>query len=205
MRDSGNLKECIHAKANTHNDRANKLMRLVGISLLASSLWGCGNIQSGYANNSGGRALTAEMCESVRTFTRTTLDAEGLRRAWFLPFGVYEDGSFDFYAPMASSPNDDASADFYKQRVGQLTHYTSAPEFARALATCLTRRHGYTTVCHNQTNEGFRASLSDLQTGRSVEISSASDTTGILIAERGWAGNVEQALGPDHPACTPDR
>src|SRR5512138_89473 len=105
-------------------------------ALVISFASGCGSVPAGYANNSAGRASAAEMCTSMRKFTRASLDAAGVRRAWFLPFGSYDDGSFDFYAPMASSPSDNASKTFYEQRVGQLTHYTRAPEFAEVLASC---------------------------------------------------------------------
>jgi hypothetical protein len=134
------------------------------------------------------------MCESMRAFTRSSLDTSGLRRAWFLPFGSYEDGSFDFYAPMASSPSDDASKAFYDKRVGQLTHYTVAPEFAKALVSCLSARYGYSTSCEAGDEETFRASLADKTTGRLIEISAADDTTSILIAEGGWSGDIAQAM-----------
>jgi hypothetical protein len=164
------------------------------IGLLAIAVSGCGSVPAGYANNSAGRASAAEMCESVRTFTRASLDAEGLRRAWFLPFGSSEDGSFDFYAPMASRPSDPASKAFYEQRVGQLTHYTRAPEFAEALASCLGERYGYARSCEARSKDAFRASFIDRRTQRSIEIVAANDTTSVLIADGTWKGDIEQAL-----------
>jgi len=154
---------------------------------------GCGSVPAGYANNSAGRTSAAEMCTSMRNFTRASLDAAGLRRAWFLPFG-YEDGSFDFYAPMTSSPSDSTSKTFYEQRVGQLTHYTRAPEFAEALASCLRKQHGYVRLCHVGAEEIFRASFIDRKTRRSIEIYAGNDTTSVLIADETWEGDIEQAL-----------
>jgi hypothetical protein len=155
---------------------------------------GCGSVPSGYANNSAGRASASEMCRAVRIFTRSSLDVEGLRRAWFLPFGSSEDGSIDFYAPMASKPGDDASKAFYRQRVGQLTHYAPAPEFAEALASCLRKRDGYVRSCQAKTEDTFRASFVDRTTGRSIELSAANDTTSVLIAAGTWTGDIQHAL-----------
>lgn len=162
--------------------------------LFISLASGCGSVPAGYANNSAGRASAAEMCTSVRSFTRAPLDSAGLRRAWFLPFGSYEVGSFDFYAPMASSPSDDASKAFYERRVGQLTHYTRAAEFAEALASCLRKQHGYVDICHAGTEKTFRASFIDRKTRRSIEISASNDTTSVLIAHEAWQGDIDEAL-----------
>jgi hypothetical protein len=95
---------------------------------------------------------------------------------------------------MAASPSDDASKAFYEKRVGQLTHYTRAPEFAGALASCLRRQHGYTRSCQAQTDETFRASFIDRTTQRTIEISAANDATSMLIADGTWQGDIEQAL-----------
>jgi hypothetical protein len=130
----------------------------------------------------------------MRVFVRAPLDASGLRRAWFLPFGSYEDGSFDFYAPMSSEPSDAASKAFYENKVGQLTHYLSAPEFAAALAGCLSKRDDYERGCQSQSEGAFRASFQDEQSGRSVELLATKDSTSVLVAKKGWAGNLEESL-----------
>ena len=173
-----------------------RVNEVAAVALIASMLYlgsGCGVVPAGYAKNQGGRVEAADMCESVRAFARAPVDNAGLRRAWFLPFGVYED-AIDFYAPMASSPSDDASKAFYANKVGQLTHYLRAPQFAASVATCLSRRYGYVSVCHRKTEETFRASFRDTRSGRSVEIAAAQKTTSVLIADKAWKGDLEQAL-----------
>jgi hypothetical protein len=149
---------------------------------------------AGYSGSSEGRAAAADMCRSMRGLVSAPLDSSGLRRAWFLPLGFYDDGSFDFYAPMASEPSDNASKAFYRRKVGQLTHYLRAPEFAAALAGCLAERHGYVRVCQSQTPETFRATFTQVKSGRSIEIVAADESTGLLIAKKGWNGNLEQSL-----------
>src|SRR5688500_3538996 len=129
------------------------VMKICGIVFILSFMSGCAAIPNGYADNSAGRFSAAKMCKSMRAFVRAPLDASGLRRAWFLPFGSYEDGSFDFYAPMASEPSDAPSKAFYDNKVGQLTHYLRAPEFAAALAGCLSNRDGYERLCQSQTED----------------------------------------------------
>jgi hypothetical protein len=167
----------------------NRIRGLAAMAAMASILCfvsGCAAVQ--------GRAIARERCESVRDFARAQVDASGLRRAWFLPFGSYEDGSYDFYAPMASDPSDDASKAFYDRKVAQLTHYLRAPEFAAVLAGCLQGRYGYERLCQSQTESTFRASFRDKRTGRSVEIWAAARTTGLLIAEKIWNGDLSDAL-----------
>jgi hypothetical protein len=151
-------------------------------------------VLAGYADNSEGQSAAAEMCRSTRQFVSSSLDPSGLRRAWFLPFGSYDDGSFDFYAPMASEPADRASKAFYRRKVGQLTHYLRASDFAAALAGCLTQRHGYVRICQSRTPETFRASFTETRTGRSIEIVAAGESTAVLVAKKGWNGNLEQFL-----------
>lgn len=165
-----------------------------------SLLLGCSAIPgdpatlNGYADTKEGRAAAEEMCSSMRKFISAPLDSSGLRRAWFLPMGSYEDGSFDFYAPMASEPSDSASKWFYRRKAGQLTHYLRASEFAAALAGCLSERHGYERVCQTQTENTFRATFVQTKSERSVEIASADETTALLIAKKGWNGNVQESL-----------
>lgn len=113
---------------------------------------------------------------------------------WFLPFGSYEDGSFDFYAPMASEPSDAESKAFYENNVAQLTHYLRAPEFAAALAGCLAAQNGYERVCQSQTENAFRASFKDERTGRSIELLASQDSTTVLVAMKGWGGNLGESL-----------
>jgi hypothetical protein len=180
-------------------------MKQVGVSTAAAILYllsGCSSAPDGRQ----GRGATAELCDSMRSFVAAPLDASGLRRAWFLPFGSYEDGSFDFYAPMASNRSDGPSKAFYERKAGQLTHYLRAPEFAATLASCLTNRHGYLRLCQLITETTFRASFRQTSSGRSVEIAAAEKTTSVLIAEGTWKGNLEQALtfGSDDKAA-PDK
>lgn len=165
---------------------------VTGLMLIFGALSGC--FTPGYADNWSGRAAAAKMCGSMRAFVRAPLDDSELRRAWFLPLGSYDDGSFDFYAPMASDPSDAASGSFYKNKVGQLTHYTTAPDFAAALASCLSPSYGYANVFQMQTKDTFRASFTHNRSGRSVEILAKDNSTTVLIAGKGWAGDFEQAL-----------
>lgn len=170
------------------------------VALILGFCLGCSAIPedpaalAGYSDSSEGRAAAAEMCRSMRGFVSARLDSSGLRRAWFLPFGFYDDGSFDFYAPMASEPSDNASRSFYRRKVGQLTHYLRAREFAAALAGCLDERHGYMSVCQSQTAETFRATFTQARSGRSIEIAAADESISLLIAGKGWNGNLEQSL-----------
>ena len=158
---------------------------------------------AGYSHGSEGRAAAAEMCGSMRGFVSAPLDSSGLRRAWFLPLGFYDDGSFDFYAPMASKPSDHASKAFYRRKIAQLTHYLRAPEFAAALAGCLAERRGYVRVCQSQSPEAFRATFTQVKSGRSIEIAATDESASLLIAKKGWNGNLEQSLlyrsGGDSP------
>lgn len=155
---------------------------------------GCATVPDGYADSFAGRAAAAETCRSAREFVRAPLDDSGLRRAWFLPFGSSGDGSIDFYAPMASEPSDAASKKFYWNKVGQLTHYLRAPEFAESLANCLTRRAGFERAGESRTGESFRASFTELRSGRSIEIRATADRSVFLIADRRWNGDLEVAL-----------
>lgn len=170
------------------------------VALLVSFFLGCSAIPedpaalAAYADSSVGRAAATEMCRSMRRFVSAPLDSSGLRRAWFLPMDNYDDGSFDFYAPMASAPSDSASKAFYQRKVGQLTHYLRAPEFAAALAGCLAERHGYTRVCQTQTPGTFRATFRQVRSERSIEIAAADESTRLLIAKKGWNGSVQQSL-----------
>lgn len=179
-----------------HSSASCRLLAMVwvGVMLLASA---CSAVPYGYAHNRDGRASAARMCESMRSFARASLDAEGLRRAWFLPFGSVGDGSVDFYAPMAANPSDESSRAFYEHGAGQLTHYVEAPEVAAALASCLSSRQGYSRTCSSQSKKTFRASFRDARSGRSIEISAVDDIATVLIAGPTWKGDVEQALSFD--------
>jgi hypothetical protein len=162
--------------------------------LAAGLVAGCAAEVPGYAKNRHGRASAKEMCISVRSFVRASLDDEGLRRAWFLPFGSYDDGSFDFYAPMASDPSDAASSAFYEKRVGQLTHYVDAPEFVEALATCLSVSEGFERTDWQRTEEVARAAFRDHKSGRIVAMRASDSTTSILIATDTWKGDIEASM-----------
>ena len=162
----------------------------------------------GYANNRAGRVTHAEMCRSMRTFVRAHLDDTGLRRAWFLPFGNYDDGSFDFYAPMGANPGDDASHAFYEHRVGQLTHYLLAPEFAEALMSCLTRSEGFRRASWVLAENEARGEVRDARSKRRIVIRAKDSTTAILIADEKWHGDLEANLiwpgCETQPASPPD-
>jgi hypothetical protein len=161
---------------------------------------GCAREVLGYADNRAGRTSAKEMCNSVRGFVRASLDGDGLRRAWFLPFGSYDDGSFDFYAPMASDPSDAASKDFYRKRVGQLTHYLAAPDFAEALAACLSRSEGFERTTWQRTKGTARAAFKDLKTSREIVIDASDSTTGILVAADAWNGDIEALMAWPPPS-----
>ena len=148
----------------------------------------------GFAKTQAGNQFRSEFCDSVRAFVRAPLDTEGLRRAWFLPFGVYEDGSFDFYAPMSSKPSDEVASEFYNQRVGQLTHYTTAPEFAFEFSGCLARGHGFTKVNRTMHEDTFSGSYVDDRLGREIELRARNDTTSIFVAGVGWTGDLTEAM-----------
>lgn len=134
------------------------------------------------------------MCKSVRDFVRAPLDDNGLRRAWFLPFGSYEDGSFDVYAPMASDPSDEYSSAFYRKRVGQLTHYHLMPSFASAVASCLSSSRGFSRDRFDLGEDDFRASMRDRRTERRIEVVATSNTVTFLIASADWRGDIEESL-----------
>ena len=148
----------------------------------------------GYANNRAGRALRVEMCRSVRDFVRGPLDEEGLRRTWLLPFGSYNDGSFDFYAPMSARPSDGVSHAFCERRVGQLTHYLLPPEFTAARVSCLTPDEGFTRTAWTQTEHEARGNVSDARAHRQVVIRAIDSTTSILVADEKWKGDIEAKL-----------
>ena len=171
------------------------------IMLAASAVLAACAPTYGFQNSLAGNRLRAEFCDSVRDFVRAPLDENGLRRAWFLPMGVYEDGSIDFYKPMASRPRDDASSKFYRQRVGQLTHYTSADEFGFELSKCLVSSQGFKRHVReiDKENNLMRGSFSDETHNRQIEIRAIEGVTSILVAHEHWSGDLAIAL--EHPAC----
>lgn len=126
----------------------NRICTLSAVGSVLGVITGCAAIPEGGTDDRAGRASSIA-CRSMLAFVRAPLDASGLRRAWFLPFGFYDDGSVDFYAPMAAEPSDSASTAFYDRKVGQLTHYLTAPAFAAALSSCLTR-HDHARVCQRK-------------------------------------------------------
>lgn len=180
------------------------MKRPVNIPALAFALLttvsaaGCASTVQGYANNSAGRALGAEMCESVRRFVHAPLNAEGLRRAWFLSFDAWGADVILMYAPMVSSPSDEHARSFYEQRVGQLTHYLYPPKFAQALASCLSAKHGFTRLSRTRSSEQFRASFRHRADGRFIEISAnAEEVTSVVIASGTWQGDLDSARTPE--------
>lgn len=151
----------------------------------------------GYANNRDGDRSRAEFCDTVRRFVRAPLDSEGLRRAWFLPMGAYEDGdalSIDFYAPMAARPSDEHSRAFYRDRVGQLTHYTTSPEHGFEMAKCLSGRHGFKSKTLEMQEAHMRGSFVDNRSKRRIEIQATEETSTILIASVEWTGDVGESM-----------
>ncbi len=172
--------------------------RIIGrIMLIAASsilLSACTSLTEGYANSWVGFQARAEMCKSAREFVRSPLPDEGLRRAWFLPFGSYDDGTFDFYAPMGSDPSDEHSSAFYKNYVGQLTHYLSKPEFASAVTKCFSTLRGFSQDRFELGEDEFRASMRDRKTGRRIEVAARNDTVTFLVASGDWSGKIEKLL-----------
>jgi hypothetical protein len=169
---------------------APKLLAWICVMLVAVS--GCRSTPTVYANTRGGRAAAEAMCEGVRSFTRSPLDADGLRRAWFLPLG--SGGDWDlFYAPIVANPQDDSSAEFY-QRVVQLTHYLLLRDYGEVLASCLTRRQGYQRVEKREDLETFHARFDDVSTRRRVVISSVNDRVVVLIAGPERRGDLAHSL-----------
>ncbi len=154
---------------------------------------GCTTVSDGIQKNADGREFRAEFCDSVLTFVRAPLDSEGLRRAWFLPFGM-SDEWIDFYAPMAGNPHDDAASAFYEQRVGQLTHYATKPGFASAIAKCLTAGEGFSRDSYFLSSDQMRGSFRDKKLGRRIEIYAADQVAGILVADSTRTGDLEEAL-----------
>ena len=169
---------------------------------MALGLSACATLSDGYADNLAGIRARAEMCKGMRSFVRAPLDDTGLRRAWFLPLGSYDDGSFDFYAPMASTPSDEYSSAFYSSGVGQLTHYHVMPSFASSISKCLSTYRGFSRDTLELTEDSFRVSIRDRRLDRNIEILATSDSTNtlaggatsILIADATWDGDIDQAL-----------
>lgn len=148
----------------------------------------------GFTKSLFGNPLRSEFCTGVRDFVRAPLDVKGLRRAWFLPLGAYEDGSFDFYAPMSAKPTDEASSKFYEKRAGQLTHYTTAPEFGFEFAKCLSPNHGFSRINRKLSDEQMRGSYVDDRHDRLIEIRAENQSTSILIAGVDWDGDIDEAM-----------
>lgn len=160
------------------------------------SLSGCSH-SYGFTKTRVGNELRSEFCDGVREFVRAPLDEHGLRRAWFLPLGVYEDGSIDFYAPMSSKPSDAAASEFYNKRAGQLTHYTTAPQFAYEFSKCLLRGEGFVHVHRNLSDEVFSGSYLDDRHNRVIELRAKNRTTSIFIAHADWTGDISEAMAID--------
>lgn len=137
------------------------------------------------------------MCGSAREFVRAPLGDDGLRRAWFLPFGSYEDGSFDLYAPMGSDPSDEHSSTFYSNGVGQLTHYHSTPGFASLVTKCFSSIRGFSRSRFEATDDTFRASVTDRRMNRRIEVAASRGIATFRIASAEWTGDIEDALERD--------
>lgn len=167
----------------------------ITLILMAIFGWigGCTTVSDGIQDNADGREFRAEFCDSVLTFIRAPLDSEGLRRAWFLPFGT-SDEWIDFYAPMTGNPPDDAASAFYEQRVGQLTHYATKPGFASAIAKCLTADEGFSRRSYILSNDQMRGSFKDKRLGRRIEIYAVEQVAGILVADSTRKGDLEEVL-----------
>ena len=172
--------------------------RIIGrIMLIATSsvlLSACASLTEGYANSWAGFQSRSEMCKSAREFVRSPLPDDGLRRAWFMPFGSYDDGTIDFYAPMGADPFDEHSNAFYKNRVGQLTHYLLKPKFASAVTSCFSTFRGFSQDRFELSEDDFRASIRDRKTKRRIEVAARNDTVTFLVASGDWSGKIEELL-----------
>jgi len=170
----------------------------LNLVLAATFVWpcGCATVSDGIQNNADGVEFRTEFCNSVLTFVRSPLDSDGLRRAWFLPFGM-SDEWIDFYAPMASNPHDEVASAFYEKRVGQLTHYVAKPGFASAIAKCLVSREGFSRKSYSLSEDQMRGSFWDNEQDRRIEIYAADDVAGILIADAGMQGDIDKFLRYD--------
>ncbi|MEL7187508.1 MAG: hypothetical protein AAFN50_13910 [Pseudomonadota bacterium] len=171
-----------------------RIGRVAAIATLSFLLSSCASLTEGYADSWGGFRARSEMCKNVRGFVRSPLPEDGLRRVWFLPFGSYDDGSVDFYAPMASDPSDEHSSAFYSNRVGQLTHYLFMPEFASAVSNCLSSFRGFSHGKFDLGEDHFRASIRDRKTDRRIEVAADGNTATFLIASANWSGDIEVSL-----------
>jgi hypothetical protein len=138
----------------------------------------------GFADSAEGRAGQAEFCSSVRAFAESSLDDAGLRRLWFLPMGVYDDGSYDHYAPVQADPFDEVVESPILDNIDWLTHHTTAVQFGESLSMCFTRSAGYQPLDFEQADRTMRASFEHRARGRRIEIASADDTTTFVVAAR---------------------
>jgi hypothetical protein len=69
-----------------------------------------------------------------------------------------------------------------------------SPEFADALAGCLTRQAGFQRLSFSLLDQSMRASFLDTRFKRTIEIAATGNTTSILIAEGSWRGDIQKAL-----------
>jgi len=171
----------------------NALLTAAVASVLLLPLSGCVPAY-GFSKTSDGQESRSKFCDSVRRFVRAPLDSAGLRRAWFLPMGSYADGSIDFYAPMAAKPADKHSSAFYENKVGQLTHYTLAPEHGFEMAKCLSGRYGFERKALEMQDDHMRGSFVDTRSKRRIEILGADYKSSILVASMDWKGDVDEKM-----------
>ncbi len=160
------------------------------VSLVAFTLSGCGTPSTVNVEHRADIEPEIEMCASVMSFVRAPLGEDGARRAWFLPFGISEGGYVDIYAPMGSNPSDDYSRAFYRNGVGQLTHYQLMPRFAATVTDCLLEDESFTREHFTAPGSSFRATYRDANTNRRIEVSATELRSAFLVVAGDWNGDV---------------
>lgn len=130
---------------------------------------------------------TDMFCPGFRDFVEAPLPAEGVRTAIFLPFGLDPD-EIDMYAPMQSSPHDDASRALYA-RVAWLTHYEVFDVFASRLGECLKQRLTFAPVQETRGEDAYNASATSRALKRKIEIAAAPGNCPDAVVAR----------NPEHP------
>jgi hypothetical protein len=128
-------------------------------------------------------------CEATRSFVRSDTGDRGLRYAHFFD----ESDGISFWQAMSGDPWDDQAMEFY-QGAGALTHYLGSSDFARALGSCLDRESGFRRTEQTPGIDEYEAKFVDQDTKRRVVIASCRSSTGILVADETWTGNLTDTL-----------
>ena len=159
------------------------------------ALTGCETPASSYVDDRSGVEANLEMCASIENFVRAPLDLDGTRRAWFYPFGTYADGNVDIYAPMGAIPSDEHSRAFYRNGVGQLTHYQVMPRLASTVSDCLRENDGFSRLEYDAPDDSFRASYRDRSSSRRIEVVATRQRSAFLVVAEDWDGDVAAEFG----------